>query len=315
MIVVTGAAGFIGSQAALMAGRNDEVVCIDHSPLFENRHYLTSSQFKFEDANVEFSSVMSKYPKPAWVIHMGAISATDVRDPLMLKKWNVDYSKAVWTYCTENKVPLIYASSAATYGDGGNGFKDDIETILKLSPLNPYGQSKHEFDLFVLREKSAPPSWYGLKFFNVYGPHEDHKARQASVCWHGYHEITQSGRLTLFKSHNPKFKDGEQARDFVYVKECLRQMEFLISKRPKSGIYNCGSGEASTFLQLGQCLFKATGKHEQIDFVPTPEAFRSAYQYWTQADMSRVYDLGYKKTDLKMQDFVSDYVLYLNSRR
>ncbi len=320
MIIVTGAAGFIGSQIAkhILAKRESDLVVVDQLKYFTDRRYLEDLKIKpisIEDSH-HFLDHLNRFKKASWIIHMGAISNTGETDSEALKKWNVDYTKSLWNFSAENKIPLIYASSAATYGGGEFGFADDEATIRKLQPLNLYGKSKQEFDLFALdqnRSSRTPPHWYGLKFFNVYGPHENHKDRMASSIWHGFSEIKKSGEMTLFKSHNPEFKDGEQARDFVYVKDVLTIVDFLISKRPGNGIYNVGTGQCTTFSQLAQNLFVAMEKPLKIKWIPTPELYRAGYQYKTQAPMEKIKAAGFSNSPIKVKEAVMDYVQYLNS--
>ena len=226
----------------------------------------------------------------------------------LLNRLNLEYTKEVWNTCNEFGLPLVYASSAATYGLGEHGYDDDESTLEKLKPLNPYGDSKNDFDIWAVKQPRKPFFWAGLKFFNVYGPNEYHKGRMASVIFHTYNQIMKSGEMKLFQSHNPDFKDGEQMRDFVYVKDVIDVMYFLMHHRKDSGIYNLGSGKARTFLDLAKNTFKALGKEPNITFIPTPEDIRDKYQYFTEAKMDKLASIGYHKPFLSLEAGVEDYV-------
>ncbi|MDZ4678699.1 MAG: ADP-glyceromanno-heptose 6-epimerase [Oligoflexia bacterium] len=312
MIIVTGAAGFIGSQIALHLGlkENNPLILVDRFKYFNERKYtkpLVSTSQHIEASKI-FLSQLNDLKDISMIIHMGAITNTAASDVEELKEWNVNYTKSIWNYCTQKQIPMIYASSAATYGSGAEGFSDDHKQLMKLQPLNLYGKSKHEFDLFALSQIQTPPHWYGLKFFNVYGTGENHKARMASSIWHGYNEIQSTGAMTLFKSHNPMFKDGEQARDFIYIKDILNIIDFLMIAKPQNGIYNCGTGVAGTFSELSKALFATLEKPEKINWIETPKEFRSAYQYKTQADISKLRSVGYTPHMTSLSAGVKDYV-------
>ncbi|NDC42682.1 MAG: ADP-glyceromanno-heptose 6-epimerase, partial [Chitinophagia bacterium] len=241
-------------------------------------------------------------------IHLGARTDTTEMDYEVHKKWNLDYSKAVWEWCAARKVPLIYASSAATYGNGEHGYTDDHAIVTSLHPLNPYGVSKNEFDIWALQQASAPPFWAGLKFFNVYGPNEYHKARMASVIFHAYNQIQQKGSVKLFRSHNPNYKDGEQIRDFIYVKDIANFIAWLMEHRPESGLYNAGTGQARTFKDLVTAIFTTLGLPANIEFIDTPIDIRDKYQYFTEADMAKVRAAGYIQPFSSLEEGVGDYV-------
>jgi ADP-L-glycero-D-manno-heptose 6-epimerase len=226
----------------------------------------------------------------------------------LFNELNLDYTKAVWKICTEKKIQLIYASSAATYGLGEQGYKDDESKIPLLKPLNPYGESKNDFDKWALQQSATPPHWYGLKFFNVYGPNEYHKGRMASVIFHSFQQIRNTGKVKLFRSHRPDYKDGAQLRDFVYVKDVVEVIWFLYSKKPKNGIYNLGSGRARTFKDLATAVFNSLGKQTNIEFVDTPADIRDKYQYFTEADMKKLISLGYDREFTSLEAGVRDYV-------
>jgi len=227
---------------------------------------------------------------------------------------NVKYSKEIWSICSSQKIPLIYASSAATYGMGENGYKDDHDVVLKLAPLNPYGESKNNFDKWVLNQKNTPPYWAGLKFFNVYGPNEGHKGRMASVILHTFNQIEKTGGMKLFRSHHKDYKDGEQLRDFIYVKDVISIIRFLYENSITSGLYNVGTGKARTFFDLAKLTFLALNKEPNISFIDTPEDIRNKYQYFTEADMSKLKQQGYTSTFHTLEEGVEDYVRnYLNN--
>jgi len=223
-------------------------------------------------------------------------------------KLNLNYTKEVWQLCTEFGLPLVYASSAATYGDGEFGYDDNHEVIEKLKPLNPYGVSKNDFDKWALKEKKVPYFWAGLKFFNVYGPNEYHKARMASVIFHAYNQIQNGGEVKLFRSHRPDYKDGEQKRDFVYVKDVVDICYFLLHHRTNSGIYNLGSGKARTFLDLVNNIYYALDKEPRIKFIDTPIDIRDKYQYFTEANMSKIISVGYDQPFNTLEQGIHDYV-------
>jgi len=247
------------------------------------------------------------------IVHLGACTDTGNHDQAYMWKMNTDYTKKIWQWCAENKVPLVYASSGATYGRGEEGYSDAHSEIPNFKPLNVYGRSKHEFDLWALEQKQAPPRWYGLKFFNVYGYDEGHKGRMASPIFHGYNEIQKTGKMTLFKSHKEGIADGEQKRDFIFVEDIAKLCLFCLEQNPPSGIYNCGTGTARTFLDLSKALFKALGKETKIEWVETPEKFRTGYQYFTQADMEKIKKAGYAGTFLPIEEGVARYVKWLQT--
>ncbi|MDX1685453.1 MAG: ADP-glyceromanno-heptose 6-epimerase, partial [Saprospiraceae bacterium] len=243
------------------------------------------------------------------VIHMGARTDTAEQDKAIFDRLNVKYSKEIWRICTEEKIPLIYASSAATYGDGSEGFSDEHELTYTLEALNPYGRSKLEFDQWVLKQEDRPPRWYGLRFFNVFGPNEYHKGRMASVVYHAFKQIQETGEMKLFRSHREDYEDGEQKRDFIYIKDVVRIIvDLLNDKSAPSGIYNLGTGKARTFNDLVAAIFQALGQEKKISFIDTPEDIREAYQYYTQADMSKWDQTGVDVSTKRMEESVEDYV-------
>lgn len=249
------------------------------------------------------------------VIHLGARTDTTEFDYSIHEKLNVEYSKNIWNYCSTHNIPLIYASSAATYGAGELGYEDNHEIIESLKPLNPYGISKNEFDKWALKQEDAPPNWTGLKFFNIYGSNENHKGRMASVIWHSFNQIQANGQVKLFKSHRPDFKDGEQLRDFVYVKDLTKvifwMMQTMISniwEQSKNGIYNLGTGHARSFHDLVTATFVGTDKKPNIAFIDMPIDIRDKYQYYTQAAMDKLHGAGYNDAFYSLEEGVNDYV-------
>ena len=243
-----------------------------------------------------------------FIFHIGARTDTTEMDSILFDRLNTQYTKDVWLRCIKYQIPLVYASSAATYGLGENGYDDDESKIKLLKPLNPYGQSKQDFDVWALQQKIKPFFWAGLKFFNVYGPNEYHKSRMASVIWHAFNQINKTEKMKLFRSHHPEFKDGEQMRDFVYVKDVVEVCSFLMHHRKNSGIYNLGSGKARTFLDLTKAVFKGLNKKEQIEFIDTPADIRDKYQYFTEANMKKLQSIGYDKPFHSLEAGTLDYV-------
>lgn len=242
------------------------------------------------------------------IFHIGARTDTAEFNKAVFDELNLNYSKAIWNACVDCNIPLVYASSAATYGLGEFGFEDNHEVIYKLKPLNPYGESKNEFDKWAVQQKEQPPFWAGLKFFNVYGPNEYHKARMASVIFHAYQQIQEKGKVKLFRSHNPKYEDGKQLRDFVYVKDLLNICIFLMETKKQSGLYNLGTGKARTFLDLVNATFRALNIPADIYFVDTPADIRDKYQYFTEANMGKLISLGYDKPFYSLEEGIKDYV-------
>lgn len=316
-IIITGAAGFIGSCLAAFLqskGFKNLLLVDDFSKHLKDKN---TSQFLAEQKidRTHFIENIDDYTAD-FIIHLGARTDTTEMDYSIHKKLNLDYSIAIWNQCTANKTPLIYASSAATYGGGEHGYKDEHDKIDMLKPLNPYGESKQQFDQFVLKQSTAPPAWYGLKFFNVFGPNEFHKGRMASVIFHAYNQIKETGGMKLFRSHNPDYKDGEQMRDFVYVKDVLSVIHWLLNNNAENGIYNLGSGTARTFLDLVKSVFTSLDLKENISFVDTPADIRDKYQYFTEANMAKLKAQGYPNKFYSLEEGVQDYVKeYLVGRK
>jgi len=311
MIVVTGASGFISSclVAELNEKGHKDIVVVDDFSREDKNKNLEGKTLVAKVPRMDFFKWANEFKDEIdYVFHLGARTDTTEFDKSIFDELNVQYSKDMWNFCTKNNIPLVYASSAATYGMGENGYKDDHDVVEKLKPLNPYGDSKNDFDKWVLKQDITPPFWAGLKFFNVYGPNEFHKSRMASVIFHAFNQISKTGGMKLFASHNPDYKNGEQLRDFVYVKDVVSVCLYLMNTKPKRGLYNLGTGKARTFLDLAKATFKAMGKEENISFIPTPEDIRDKYQYFTEADMTKLINSGYNKPFLSLEDGVEDYV-------
>lgn len=311
MIIVTGAAGFIGSCLVSKLNQKgfDDLIIVDDFSFPEKNKNLEGKNYIQEIERIEFIEWFKKNAsKVDFVFHIGARTDTTEFDKEIFDRLNVDYSKALWEICTDSQISMVYASSAATYGLGEFGYKDDHSLVEKLKPLNPYGDSKNDFDKWVLKQDNQPPFWAGLKFFNVYGPNEFHKGRMASVIFHAFQQIAKTGKMKLFKSHNPNYEDGKQERDFVYVKDVVDVCFWLMNNQPASGIYNLGSGKARTFLDLAVNTFHSLNTGVDIDFIPTPEDIRDKYQYFTEADMSKLKDAGYPSKFTTLEDGVKDYV-------
>jgi ADP-L-glycero-D-manno-heptose 6-epimerase len=311
MLVVTGAAGFIGSclVGKLNALGHKDLILVDDFSKTNKSDNFRSKKFLKTIERSEFIEWLSKNPNDVkCIFHIGARTDTTEFNVAIFNELNLNYTKALWEICSKNNIPLIYASSAATYGLGEFGYDDDESKINSLKPLNPYGESKNDFDKWAITQKQTPPHWYGLKFFNVYGPNEYHKARMASVIFHSFNQITSTGKVKLFRSHNPNYKDGGQLRDFVYVKDVVDVIVFLFEKQPKSGIYNLGSGKARSFSDLANATFKALGKTPNIEFIDTPIDIRDKYQYFTEANMTKLKAAGYSKPFTSLEAGVEDYV-------
>jgi ADP-L-glycero-D-manno-heptose 6-epimerase len=315
-LILTGAAGFIGSYMAGFLNERgyDKLILVDDFSEEEKAANYNSKKFiaKVERSDL-FEWLSNNDTKIDFVFHLGARTDTTEFDYSIHEKLNVEYSKKIWNYCTEQGIPLVYASSAATYGSGEHGYADDHAIVEILQPLNPYGVSKNEFDKWALKQEKTPAFWAGLKFFNVFGPNEYHKGRMASVIFHAFNQIKAGGRVKLFRSHKPGFNDGEQLRDFIYVKDVAEVMYWLFQqvkeKNPvPNGLYNLGTGRARTFRDLVNAIFTSLGKQQVVDFIDTPEDIRDKYQYYTEADMNKLRDAGYTKPFTSLEDGVADYV-------
>ena len=312
MIVVTGAEGFIGSclVARLNQDGFNDLVLVDDFGAIENRE--RNLEGKKYTALVErkdfFEWLNLNTIELEFVFHIGARTDTTESDEQIFKELNVDFSKRLFKVCANEGIPLVYASSAATYGDGAFGYDDNENGLNQLQPLNPYGRSKNEFDIWALAQEKQPLFWAGLKFFNVFGPNEYHKKRMASVIFHAFHQIQTEGKVKLFQSHRPDYKDGEQKRDFIYVKDLCDVCIYLMHHRKNSGIYNLGTGEARTWNDLVAAIFTALGKETNIEYIPIPEDIREKYQYFTEANMDKLRSIGYTNKFLSVEDAVLDYV-------
>jgi ADP-L-glycero-D-manno-heptose 6-epimerase len=311
MIVITGAVGFIGS-------------CMVRKLLDQGmRNLILSDDFSRPDKNVNIAgkaciATIHRDQLPDWlerfgasveiVYHFGARTDTTEKDPAIFDRLNLHYSQKIWSICTYHKIPLIYASSAATYGSGAHGYCDDHKVVAHLKPLNPYGISKNDFDRWVLAQPEMPPFWAGLKFFNVYGPNEYHKGRMASVIFHTVRQIKASGAMKLFRSHRPEYADGMQARDFIYIKDLVNMCLWLWEAGPASGLYNIGTGKARSFLDLATATFSAMGLKPNISYIDIPEDIRDTYQYFTEADMHKLRSAGYEPPCFSLEAGIKDYV-------
>ncbi|MBS1765165.1 MAG: ADP-glyceromanno-heptose 6-epimerase [Bacteroidetes bacterium] len=311
MIVVTGAAGFIGSclvRHLNEEGFNDIIVVDDFSNAEKNKNLDGKKVTARVDRN-EFDEWLDQnHQLTQFIFHIGARTDTTEFNREIFNQLNLNYSKSVWNKCVEYGIPLVYASSAATYGNGEFGYDDDEKLISKLTPLNPYGESKNDFDKWALAQERKPYFWAGLKFFNVYGPNEYHKGRMASVIFHGYNQIKKEGKIKLFKSHRPDYKDGWQLRDFIYVKDVTSVCHFLMQHRKNSGIYNLGTGKARSFYDLAENTFKSQNIVPQIEFINMPEDIRDKYQYFTEARMEKLRSIGYSKPFYTLEEGIEDYV-------
>jgi ADP-L-glycero-D-manno-heptose 6-epimerase len=311
MIVVTGAAGFIASCLISKLNSNNItnlVLVDDFSFDIKQKNYANKKYIQAIERTEFLNWFQENAKNVSAVFHIGARTDTTEKNLNVLNTLNLNYTKAIWEICSKHQIKLIYASSAATYGLGENGYKDDESILDLLKPLNLYGESKNDFDKWAVKQNDKPIHWYGLKFFNVYGPNEYHKGRMASVIFHAYNQIKTSGIVKLFRSHNPNYKDGGQLRDFVYVKDVVDVLFFLYSKNPNNGIYNLGSGKARSFYDLALATYIAMNQPPSIEFIDTPIDIRDKYQYFTEADMSKLIHVGYKQPFTSLEEGVKDYV-------
>jgi ADP-L-glycero-D-manno-heptose 6-epimerase len=317
LIVITGAAGFIGS--CLTGFLNEKgytrLILVDEFSDPQKLKNLEGKQYQDKiERELFFDWLEKQQPAIDFIFHIGARTDTTEFDYSIHQRLNVEYSQKIWNYCTAHKIPVVYASSAATYGSGEQGYNDDHAVVYSLKPLNPYGVSKNEFDKWALQQTDQPPFWAGLKFFNVYGPNEYHKGRMASVIWHSFNQINQQGKVKLFKSHKEGFKDGQQLRDFVYVKDLLKICYWLMqqyetgNEQWANGLYNLGTGKARSFADLAKSTFHGLDKEPVIEFIDMPEDIRDKYQYFTEANMQKLKDAGYKEAFYSLEEGVNDYV-------
>ena len=317
MYVVTGGAGFIGSNIvwALEQSGLGPVVVVDRLRDADKWRNLAKRELMdvVDPDDLDFF-LEANYNKIDAIIHMGAISATTEKDVDLIMDSNFRLSMDLWHWCTSHRVRFIYASSAATYGDGEHGFVDDVscEALSKLRPLNPYGWSKQLFDRRIARiiadGEPCPPQWAGLKFFNVYGPNEYHKGRMSSVVSQVYKTISNDEPAVLFRSHRPDYEDGGQLRDFVWVGDCVSIILWLLDNQDVNGIFNCGTGKARSFVDLAKAVYSALDKKPDIQFVDTPEDIRDKYQYFTEASMDKLHQAGYNGGSTSLEDGVKEYV-------
>lgn len=304
-------AGFIGS--CLVSRLNQDnfnvIIAVDDFSKSEKEKNLAGKKIKAKIERETFFEWLEENQKEVeFIFHLGARTDTSEFDVNIFNHLNLDYSKKIWAACIAHQIPLVYASSAATYGLGEFGFDDEEAKITKLKPLNPYGQSKQDFDVWALQQSEKPFFWAGLKFFNVYGPNEYHKGRMASVVFHAYKQIKETQSMKLFRSHHPDYLDGGQKRDFVYVKDVVEVCMFLMQDRKNSSIYNLGSGKARTFLDLAKNTFKVMEMETNISFVDTPVDIRDKYQYFTEANMRKLKSIGYNKPFHSLEEGIKDYV-------
>jgi ADP-L-glycero-D-manno-heptose 6-epimerase len=313
-VIITGAAGFISSGLiGYFSEKYPEIniIAVDKFNIEKkNKNLERKIISQFIDRDHLFTDGKIDFTKIDFIIHLGARTDTTEMNYQIFNELNLNYSKSIWNRCTEFQIPLIYASSAATYGDGKLGFDDDENLISQLKPLNPYGESKNDFDKWVLAQEKKPPFWAGLKFFNVFGPNEYHKGRMASVVFHAYKQIVETGTLNLFKSHNSGYKDGGQLRDFIYVKDIFKVIDFIYNHKSNftSGIYNLGSGKARSFLDLAMSVYYALDRRPNIKFVDTPLDIRDKYQYYTKAEMDKLRKQGYLASFYSLEGGVIEYV-------
>lgn len=334
-IIITGAAGFIGSCMVSYLNQQglENLILVDEFNDEEKKLNLLHKKYLVRVEREEFFDwAQREKPDVGFVFHLGARTDTTEFDYAVHQHLNVEYSQKIWNYCTINNIPLVYASSAATYGEGEFGYDDDHEIIEQLHPLNPYGISKNEFDKWVLHQDDHPPFWAGLKFFNVYGPNEYHKARMASVIFHSFNQIKENGKVKLFKSHKEGYEDGEQLRDFIYVKDVIEvcywmmenvnrqssgvSVELMIHDSPltsqhsplTSAIYNLGTGTARSFNALAKSTFNGLDLKANIEYIDMPEDIRDKYQYFTEASMDKLKNTGYTKDFYSLEKGVDDYV-------
>lgn len=313
MIVITGSAGFIASYFAHFLnekGFRDLVLVDDFTDPNKSSNFknLKASKFIHRQHLIDFIEKENRFIQ--FVFHLGARTDTTEKSTAIFDELNLNYSKALWHKCVEHGLPMVYASSAATYGDGSQGYSDDNIITNQLQPLNPYAISKLQFDQWALQQPFAPYFWAGLRFFNVYGPNEYHKKRMASVVYHGYNQLRESGKIKLFQSHKDGIPHGEQKRDFIYVKDICEVLYFLLQHRisENNGIYNLGTGKAESFNTLAQSIFSALNIESNIEYIPMPEDIRTSYQYYTEADMQKLQSIGYRKAFISLKDGVYDYI-------
>jgi ADP-L-glycero-D-manno-heptose 6-epimerase len=320
MVAITGAAGFIGSNLAIrLAEQGLDVLLVDH-PLTDAKsaNLVGLTGFRFMEHTPFLESLEAGRLRIEGVFHLGACSDTTETDWRFLWENNVEYSKRLWRWCARRDVPLVYASSAATYGDGSSGF-DDSTSPRMLRPLNLYGRSKNDFDIWVAEQISqkrpSPPRWAGVKFFNVYGPREGHKRKMSSMVYHAYRQIRSKGEVSLFRSNSLRIRDGEQRRDFIYVEDCIDHMLWFWEHPHPGGLYNSGTGCARSFLDLVRAVFLALDREPAIRFIDIPPALATQYQNFTQATMEKLRSVGFPQSPTSLERGVGQYIAWLIEKR
>ncbi len=311
MIVITGAAGFIGSYLVgklNKAGYTDLILVDKIDDRLKEVNLAHKNYRQFIDRDNFFKWLITNSREVEFIFHLGARTDTLGQEPQLYQQLNLIYSQRLWNICSEIQVPLVYASSAATYGNGEWGFSDDHLNISHLRPLNLYGWSKHDFDVWALKQFRTPPFWAGLKFFNVYGPNEYHKGQMASVVLHAFQTIKETGKMKLFRSHHKDYKDGEQSRDFVFVEDIADVMLFFMENQKNRGIYNVGTGKARSFMDLTNSVFKSMNVKPDISFIDTPIDLRGRYQYFTEAEIHKLRNIGYTRPFTELETGVEQYV-------
>lgn len=309
-IIITGAAGFIGScLVGFLNEKNiDNLVLVDDFSRKDKASNLQGKKYLYKVHREQIFEWLDNHDDEVeMIIHLGAKTDTTILEHDIFKKLNTEYTKKLYDFCTEKNIRLIYASSAATYGNGELGYRDDEEIIYQLQPMNPYAISKNDIDKYIFRQEEKPAQVVALKFFNVYGPNEYHKGRMASVIFHAYNNILKSGRITLFRSHRDDYNDGEQKRDFIYVKDVVKVIYYMMNQEHISGIYNLGTGQARSFNDLAKALFSAINHKASIQYTDTPENIRDTYQYFTEADMKKLLSTGYNDTFYTLEEGIKDY--------
>ena len=319
MIVITGAAGFIGSNLVHYLNKLGEknLILVDDFSRSEKHDNLRSTYYLMQIDRSIFLAHFEDLAKQniiKGIYHLGARTDTTEFDWHIFEELNVNYTKEIFKICTKYDIPLVYASSAATYGLGEYGYVDKHDIVEHLAPLNPYGKSKNDVDKWVLAQQNQPTHWYGVKFFNVYGPNEYHKTRMASVIFHAFHQITNTSKVKLFRSYKKQVAHGHQKRDFVYVKDVVKMCHFLMEQKATSGLYNVGTGTARTFLDLAKATFAALNQKADIEFIDTPQDIRDKYQYFTEADMRKMketaaYPHDFYSLEAGVYDYVNNYLL------
>lgn len=319
MIIVTGAAGFIGSCMIRLLNNYEftEILAVDDFSNKEKNKNLLNKNFQGHlERDKLFDWLETNAESVSGIIHLGARTDTVEKDWSIFQHLNIDYSKKLWQFCAKQKLPFVYASSAATYGNGDFGFNDDHQLPSKLKPLNQYGKSKNDFDTWALNQKTTPSFWAGLKFFNVYGPNEYHKGRMASVIYHTFHQVNKTGKMNLFRSHKEEYENGEQFRDFIYVKDVVEVCWHMFSSQPSNGLYNIGTGKARSFNDLAKNTFISLGKEVYIDYIDIPEDIREFYQYYTEAKVNKLLKTDYPNPFYTLEEGIYDYVSnYLKDTR